>query len=84
MRDPVQANGAVRQDRKIIDVALRHMRDNDFIFNNLSFEVRHLLIPLDPKPLTSKIKKAGEFDLIGLIGRTHKELSSSVFDDLQP
>jgi hypothetical protein len=76
----VQANGAVRQDRKMIDVALRHMRDDDFIFKNLSFEVSlwHLLIPFDQKPLTSQIKEADEFDLISLIGRPHTERSSAV------
>jgi hypothetical protein len=42
-----------------------------------------LQIPFDPKALTSKIKKAGEFDLISLIGRPHKERSAAVFDDLQ-
>jgi hypothetical protein len=75
-----QANGAVRQDRKMIDGALRHMRDDDFIFKNLSFEVSlwHLLIPFDHKPLTSQIKDAGEFDLISLIGR-NTERSSAVF-----
>jgi hypothetical protein len=82
----VQADGAVRQNRKMIDVAFGHMSHDDLIFQNLSFEVSlwHLLIPLDPKPLTSQIKKAGEVDLISLIGRTHKELSSAVFDNLQP
>jgi hypothetical protein len=56
------------------------MRDDDFIFKNLSFEVSlwHLLIPFDHKPLTSQIKDAGEFDLIGLIGR-NTERSSAVF-----
>jgi hypothetical protein len=81
----VQANGAVRQDRKMIDVAFGHMSHDDLIFQNLSFEVSlwHLLIPLDPKPLTSQIKKASEFDLISLIGRPHEERSSAVFNDLQ-
>jgi hypothetical protein len=42
-----------------------------------------LLIPFDPKPLTSQIKKAGEFDLISLVRRPHKERPSAVFGDLQ-
>jgi hypothetical protein len=56
------------------------MRDDDFIFKNLSFEVSlwHLLIPFDQKPLTSQIKEADEFDLISLIGRPHTERSSAV------
>jgi hypothetical protein len=63
----VQADGAVRQDRKMIDVAFGHMSHDDVIFENLRLEVGfwHLLIPFDPKPLTSQIKKAGEFNLPG-------------------
>jgi hypothetical protein len=81
----VQADSVVGQDRKMINVALRHMRDDDLVFQNLSFEVSlwHLLIPFDPEPLTSKIQKAGQFDLISLIGRAYKERSSAVFDDLR-
>jgi hypothetical protein len=69
----------------MIDVALGHMSHDDLIFQNLSFEVSlwHLLIPFDPKPLTSQIKKADEFDLIDLVRRPHKERSSAVFGDLQ-